>query len=169
MAKIEKFCGYDCVILGAGDYAVLGEHFSCSAETAEKEILDAIGGACATIAREAEIITALGLRTTDEIIVIQDILSKKLTHSELDAILYHEVGHLVNGHRVANTSPETALKNELEADAYAVAFVGKNALRSAIKKALHLASDSISDSDQVFLDIVMNGNEVVQRLKALED
>lgn len=84
------------------------------------------------------------------IVVLEDFI-KTLNEKEKEAIVFHEVGHLVSNHLV-DIGPDTLLvhetvlvstKAELEADQYAAARVGKSAMRSALEKIIANGADIV--------------------------
>lgn len=84
------------------------------------------------------------------IIVVEDFVTK-LNKIELDAILYHELGHITNDHlgklaagktdKVGNILNDVSM--ELEADAFALKYVEKHVLKTAIEKVIHGTVDVI--------------------------
>ena len=86
------------------------------------------------------------------VIVLEDFI-KTLTPQERAAIVYHEIGHLVNDHLV-NVNPENIIEQtkilanteaELEADQYAVNRVGKAVMKSALEKVISNGVDVIEE------------------------
>ena len=89
------------------------------------------------------------------VFVLEDFI-KTLTPQERAAIVYHEIGHLVNDHLVnvnsENVETETKIlvntEAELEADQYSVDRVGKAVMKSALEK------------------VITNGTDVIEKLAA---
>ena len=63
-------------------------------------------------------------------------LADVLSPLELEAVLWHEIGHIVYGHGMeyGPSTPVGSLQHELDADAYAASKVGARAMIDAIKK-----------------------------------
>lgn len=85
-------------------------------------------------------------------IVINREFSEMLSKEELEAVLLHEVGHLVVGHQ-AERSGHRSLQNEAEADAYAVRCGAKpEHIISGIHKAVWFSVRLLS-TDASLMDI----------------
>ena len=115
----------------------------------------ATGGACAALfceeQRQTVIASLLGQpdyavnahMLTHQAVVINTSVLEGLTHNELLAVLFHEIGHIHYGHLTNVTTTVTSEKGirvmddnakELEADAYAAQMVGKEHMASAFEK-----------------------------------
>lgn len=77
------------------------------------------------------------------VIVVQD-FTQGLSEKELGAVILHEIGHVLLEHHAKMKSGQAATVNnilvdvnlELEADAYAVKYVGKEIMKSALEKVI---------------------------------
>lgn len=102
---------------------------------------------------------------------------KHLTASELMAVVYHEIGHIVNGDAERALAQEakglvTSMTMELEADQYAVERVGAVALKSALLKLFDMYANVINRAFGAPLDEVITkiygDPATVARLDALD-
>jgi len=120
----------------------------------------------------AEIVNkAIKYKHNGNVTVILDKLASKLNKEQLEAVIYHEIGHSAMKHSQRFGSLECAEK-EIEADTYAVQFTSKKAMREAI---------NISCCDTVqryahkarfvnsLYEIVFKDETYCARMKALED
>lgn len=57
-----------------------------------------------------------------------------LTREETEAVIAHELAHLILGHPPQGPNEESDMRKEIEADKYAARYVKQEYLRSAIKK-----------------------------------
>lgn len=57
-----------------------------------------------------------------------------LTREETEAVIAHELAHLILGHQPKKPDEKSDIKEEIEADKFAVKYVSKQALISAIEK-----------------------------------
>ena len=92
------------------------------------------------------------LQPRDFVIVFSQQARTELTSAELEAIIAHELGHLVEGH----LSDENLAKgiqyrdsNEIQADAYAIAKCGAHALYSGLRKVAKLSVAATAQQDNL--------------------
>lgn len=87
-------------------------------------------------------------REGSQVIQILDLVIKDLEEEELESIILHEIGHLVNGHLLEiHNNKEKGIINkiryELEADQFASDIVGKNTMLRTIIKMLSIIEKNI--------------------------
>ena len=57
-----------------------------------------------------------------------------LTREETEAVIAHELAHLILGHSFGGVNDELNMEQEIEADRYAVRYIKREYLNSALKK-----------------------------------
>lgn len=86
------------------------------------------------------------------VVIVKDFV-ETLSKEEVDAVILHEVGHVRHDHMgKVKTGEANAIDNilvntdmELEADQFAVNYVGKGVMKSALEKIFHRTADLIHD------------------------
>jgi Zn-dependent protease with chaperone function len=91
--------------------------------------------------------------------VVSDVIPS-LTKEELDAVVAHEIGHIVNDHLVGLTGVMDDNQKEMEADAYAAEQVSAAAMKSALVKFRAKNSEIFENNEKATTDI----NERIERL-----
>jgi len=102
--------------------------------------------------------------------IIMQPLVDLLTSEQLEAVIYHEIGHAAMKH--SQREGMTEVERELEADAFSVQFTSKKAMREALNLSVAMRCQEYAHKARFvesLYEIAFNYSVTKERLKALED
>lgn len=181
MATVTMFEGVELVTFTREDavkmyYDDIGVTF----DNAHQAILASTSGFFnASVEASQKMCQMLDITLTGETFIgVYQPLMDTVSHEDVQAFLYHELGHARLGH-VAKGRAQTLVENnvilvddfELEADAYSAAIVGKDVMRNAIISLTTSMMDVIGipagEERDAIVNQVLNSEHMVKRLTAL--